>query len=312
MNVLFAGTPSFALPSLVAISRSDRHRLVGALTMPDRPKGRGRHVAPSPVKERALALGLPVLQPARPSSPESIDAIARLRPDAIAVVAFGRILKPGFLRIPRFGCVNVHASLLPEYRGAAPIERAILEGRTETGVTTMAIDEGLDTGDILLAEGLPIGDGESAGELGARLAEAGARLLVETLDRIEDGTCPRAAQDHARATYAAPVRKEEGRIDWSLPAKSIVNLVRAMNPRPVAYAETARGALRVYRASVALGAGGPGTVVVADPRSGLVVAAGDGAVRLAEVQLPGKRRMEDRALLAGVRFPVGRPLSEGV
>ena len=311
MKVLFAGTPAFALPSLEAIARSSRHRLVGALTMPDRPKGRGLRAFPPPVKERASALALPVLQPARPSSPESLEAIAALGPDVVAVVAYGRILKPSFLRLPRLGCVNVHASLLPEYRGAAPIERAILEGRSETGVTIMQIDEGLDTGDILLAEATPIGPEENAGELAERLAALGAGLLVAALDAIEDGTCPRAPQEAARASHAPPIRKEEGRIGWKDPAAAIVNRVRAMNPRPVAFAETPHGALRVYRAEAVPASGPPGTILAADPGRGLVVAAGEGAVRLREVQLPGRKRMEDRALLSGARFPVGALLEGG-
>jgi len=311
VKVLFAGTPVFALPSLDRIAGSSRHTLVGVLTRPDRPRARGRRLLPSPVKERGLALGLPILQPARPSAPETLEGIARLGPDVVAVVAFGRILKPAFLRLPRFGCVNLHASLLPLYRGAAPIERALLDGRTETGVTTMQIAEGLDTGDILLSLPLPIGPEETAGELAARLAEAGADLLLETLDRIERGECPRRPQEHEKATYASPVRKEDARIDWSRDAGSIQNLVRAMNPKPIAETESAHGMLRVYRVLRAPGAGPPGTVLAADPKSGLVVAAGEGAVRLAEVQLPGRKRMEDRALLSGVRFAAGRSLAEG-
>lgn len=309
MRVLFAGTPPFALPSLEGIVGAPGHEAVGVLTMPDRPAGRGRDLLPPPVKVRAIEFGLPVLQPRKPSSPDSLEAIGSLSPDAIAVVAYGRILRKAFLDLPRHGCLNVHASILPEYRGAAPIERAVEEGRTETGITIMAIDEGLDTGDILLVEKTPIGPEETAGELSVRLSEIGARLLVEALDRIERGDCPRIPQDHDRATHAPPLRKEEARIDWSLPAKGVVDLVRAMNPRPVAFADTPRGAMRVYRARPADGSGPPGAVLAADPKSGLVVAAGEGSVRLLDVQLPGRKRMEDRALLSGVRFETGAPLS---
>ncbi|MFH1278201.1 MAG: methionyl-tRNA formyltransferase [Candidatus Eisenbacteria bacterium] len=311
MRVLFAGTPAFALPSLRAIAGAAGHVPAGVLTMPDRPAGRGRALAPPPVKLHAIELGLPVLQPKRPSSPESLEAIASLAPDVIAVVAYGRILKKVFLDLTPHGCLNLHASILPEYRGAAPIERAVQEGRTETGVTIMRIDEGLDTGDILLVRRTPIGPEETAGELSARLSEIGAGLLVEALDRIERGDCPRIPQDHDRATHAPPIDKEEARIDWSRPAGVVVNLVRAMNPRPVAFADTPRGPLRVYRAR-AVGRGGvAGTVLAADPKGGLVVAAGEGAVRLLEVQLPGKKRMEDRALLSGVGFETGVPLAGG-
>ena len=311
MRVLFAGTPDFAIPSLDAIAASKRHLPVGALTMPDRPRGRGRKPEAPPVKRRAGELGLPVLQPARPSSEESLEAIRALAPEAVAVVAYGRILKAPFLALPRHGCVNVHASLLPAYRGAAPIERAILEGEEETGVTTMMIDEGLDTGDMLLRESVAIGEGESAGELAGRLAPIGGRLLVETLDRLERGDCPREPQDDARATHAPPLRKEEARVDWTAPAARIVRLVRAMNPRPVAFTETPRGAMRLWRAAPAEGEGAPGTVLAADPRAGLIVAAGEGAVRVEEAQLPGKKRLAARALLAGVSFPVGAPLAGG-
>jgi len=308
VKVLFAGTPRFALPSLLAVAASNRHSLVGVLTMPDRPRGRGRAVVPSPIKERADELGLPVLQPRKPSSSGSLEIIADLEPDVVAVVAYGRILKRAFIDLPRYGCVNVHGSLLPAFRGAAPIERAIQEGLAETGVTTMQIDEGLDTGDMLLREAVSIGQEETAGELSVRLAEVGARLLVETLDRIERGDCPRIPQDHAQATHAPPIEKKEACVDWSLPARRIVDLVRAMNPRPVAFTESTRGILRIYRAAVAEGAGGPGEVLAADAKKGLVVSAGEGAVRLRELQLPGRRRMNDSAMLAGTSFDVGVPL----
>lgn len=311
MRVLFAGTPRFALPSLEGVAASERHELVGVLTRPDRPKGRGRSLLPSPIKEKGLALGLPVLQPTRPSGPESIAGIERLKVDVVAVVAYGRILKRAFLNLPPAGCVNVHASLLPAYRGASPIESAILDGIPETGVTTMMIDEGLDTGDILLRETTPVGESETAGELAERLSLIGGRLLVETLDRLEDGNCPRRPQDSSLATNTSPIRRNEARIRWSHPAERIVRLVRAMNPRPVAFTETKRGLLRVYRATPEVGFGPPGTVLSADPKKGLVVAASDGAVRLCEIQLPGKRRMEDRALLSGASFPTGLPLTGG-
>ncbi len=311
MKVLFAGTPLFALPSLDAIARSDRHRLVGVLTQPDRPRARGRKVRPSPVKERAIELGLPVFQREKPSSAESVEELRPLAPDVAAVVAFGRILKKRFLDLPPAGCVNVHASLLPAYRGASPIERVVLSGEDETGVTTMMIDEGLDTGDILLQERTRVAEEETAGELAERLAAMGAALLVRTLDRIEQGDCPRTPQDDSRATYAPPVEKEEARIDWKAGRDAIVRLVRAMNPKPVAFTETSHGRMRVYRAVQWTGTGDPGTVLAADPKEGLVVAAGDGALRLEWVQLPGRSPMEDKALVSGTTFLPGDPLAEG-
>jgi len=309
VKVLFAGTPLFALPTLDAIARSDRHTLVGVLTQPDRPRARGRKIRPSPVKERAALLGLPLFQPEKPSSAGAVDELRPLSPDVVAVVAFGRILRKRFLALPVWGCVNLHASLLPAYRGASPIERAILAGEEETGVTTMMIDEGLDTGDILLQERTRVGEEETAGELAARLAEIGADLFLRTLDRIEDGSCPRVPQDASRATYAPPVEKEDARIDWSARPIEIVRLVRAMNPKPVAFTETSRGRMRVFRAKEREGVGRPGTVLAASPKEGLIVAASEGAVRLERVQLSGRAEMDDTALLSGAAFPAGAPLS---
>ncbi len=311
MRILFTGTPLFAVPTLEALIESS-HEICGVLTMPDRPRGRGRAPSPSPVKEVALRENLPLIQPEKWKRSDMEDRLIGFDLDAVVVVAFGRILRPWFLGIPRLGCVNVHASLLPRHRGPSPIEKAILDGDRMTGITTMLIDEGVDTGDMLLREETEIGAGESAGELARRLAGIGSRLLVETLDRLAGGDCSRTPQDHSRATHAPMIEKNDGRIDWTHSSDAIVRLVRAMNPRPVAFTPTPRGDLRVFRAAAEMmpeGSFRPGDVVAAGAREGLKIAAGDGAVRLCEVQLPGKKMMDDRALLAGVSFTPGEQLS---
>ncbi len=307
MKLLFAGTPRFAVPTLEALIDSEHH-VAAALTMPDRPKGRGRAPTPSPVKEVASDGGIPVWQPERLVRSEWEEKIHALSVDAAVVVAYGKILKRWFLDAPRIGCVNVHASLLPRHRGPAPIEHAILEGDEVTGITTMMIDEGIDTGTMLLRRELTIDADETAGSLASRLASLGASLLVETLRRLEAGDCPRTAQDDRAATYAPRIEKSTARIDWSAGAARIVRLVRAMNPKPVAWTVAAGKNLRVYAAEQVVGGGATGTVLHARRAKGLVVAAGEGAVRLREVQFPGRKRMGDLQLLAGTSFLEGAPL----
>lgn len=313
MRVLFAGTPLFAVPTLEALVAST-HQVAGVLTMPDRPRGRGRTPSPSPIKEIALREKLPLYQPEKFKRSEMEEELRDLAVDVVVVIAFGRILRSWFLELPRLGCVNVHASLLPLYRGPGPIEKSILDGNRETGITTMMIDEGVDTGDMLLVEKIAIGDAETAGELASRLAKRGAGLLMETLERLDRGDCPRTPQDHSRATHAPMLEKKDGRVDWGRRAAEIVCLVRAMNPRPVAWTPSIRGDMRIYRACevVGLSTGGrPGEVIAADSRQGLIIAAGEGAVRLQEIQLPGRKRMDDRALLAGAAFTPGVLLAGG-
>ncbi len=309
MRVLFAGTPRFGVPTLEALLRSD-HQVTGVLTMPDRPKGRGRSLQPPPAKKSGLEAGLPVFQPEKLLRKNFEATLRSSGVDIVVVIAYGKILRPWFLQIPRLGCVNVHASLLPRHRGPSPIEASILAGDEMTGITTMLIDEGVDTGDMLLRMETPIDRQETAGELADRLAQTGAELLIETLDRMERGNCPREGQDHSRATHAPMLTREDGHIDWHDDADAIVRRVRAMNPRPVAWTESYRGDLRIFRASALPDKGEAGKILAADARSGLLIAAGNGAVRLEEIQLPGKRRMEAGALLAGTPFPVGRLLAD--
>ncbi len=319
MRVLFAGTPAFAVPSLEALIASG-HDVVGVLTMPDRRRGRGRRTSPSPVKECATAHGIPIHQPEKLRRAEWEKPFRDLNVDAIAIVAYGKILRPWLLAIPKHGCINVHASLLPKHRGPSPIEQAIRSGDTVTGITTMRIDQGVDTGDMLLRDEIEIEPGETAGELTARLAMIGGALLVETLDRLEQGDCPSEQQDHALATHAPMIEKDDGRIDWTQGALVIDRLVRAMNPRPIAWTETPHGIMRVLRSRLLLPgteeanaveregwAPGekPGAVLAADAKCGLVMRTGKGVLRLVKVQLPGRKAMPDTVLLRGVAIEPG-------
>jgi methionyl-tRNA formyltransferase len=308
LAVAFAGTPDFALPSLDAIAAS-RHRLVAALTQPDRPSGRGRHVAASPVKERALELGLPVLQPASLRNAGARDALAAFEPDVMAVVAYGLLLPREILDLPRLGCLNVHASLLPRWRGAAPVARAILAGDATTGVCIMRMEDGLDTGPVMLRRELAIGARENTGELEARLAREGAALLVEALDALAAGRASFRPQDPTRATHAPKLGKAEARLDWRETAVALERCVRALHPWPVAETRLDGVQLRVHEAEAVEAPAGavPGTVLRAGA-DGIVVMTGVGALVLKRVQLPG-RRVVKAAELANARPLAGKVLA---
>jgi methionyl-tRNA formyltransferase len=308
LAIVFAGTPDFAVPSLDAIAAS-RHGIAAVFTQPDRPSGRGRHLAASPVKERALALGLPVLQPATLKGGEAARAIASFSPDVMVVVAYGLLLPPEVLAVPRLGCLNVHASLLPRWRGAAPIARAILAGDARTGVCIMRMEAGLDTGPVMLAREVAIGPRESAGELEARLAEAGAAAIVEALDALAAGRAGFVAQDSARATYAVKLTKAEARLDWREDAAALARRVRALYPRPIAETTLEGAQLRIHEAEAVSTAPGPvpGTIVSAGV-DGIVVMAGEGALALKRVQLPGRRAV-GASELANARSLVGKVLA---
>ncbi len=308
MKILFMGSAAFAVPSLDALVRS-RHQVVEIVAQPDKPAGRGRHIHACPVAEFARSKGLALFQPTSVRKEESIEHFRSLAPDLLVIVAYGKILPIEIISIPPRGSINVHASLLPKYRGAAPINWAIANGEAETGVTTMFISEELDAGDILLASSTPIGNEESAGELHDRLACMGAALLMETIEGIENGELRAHPQDHSKATHAPILKKEDGHIDWKMPAAAIANRVRAFTPWPGTYTKIGDRTLRVHRAAVTQisHCGQPGTVIEA--RARLVIACGKGALCIDEVQIEGGRRMAAPDFLLGHKITVGTKFS---
>jgi len=298
------GTSRFAAPTLQAIVDAG-HEVVAVVTQPDRPSGRGRGVHMSPVKELALSLGLPVFQPEKIRDPQAVGQIRSYEPlDAIVVAAFGQIIPQSVLDIPKYGSINVHASLLPKYRGAAPIHYAIMSGEQKTGVTTMLMNAGLDTGDILLMRETDIGPEETTGELETRLADMGAQLLVETLDKLERGEIQPQPQDHEKATVARSLKREQGQIDWNKSAEEIVNLIRAFAPRPGAYTFLNGTELKIYKASVNNQPTGKyqNGQVIEVARDAIIVAAGQGSVRLIEVQPENRKRMNAGEFARGARI----------
>ena len=311
LRVVFLGTPEFAVPSLEALL--DETDVVAVITQPDRPKGRGRQVASPPVAEVAKAKGLRLLQPPRLKSAEVIETLRALAPDVHVTVAYGRIIPREVLEIPRLGSINVHPSLLPKYRGASPIEAAILHGETETGVTIMYQSMDLDAGDLILQRRVPVDPDDTARTLEARLARVGADALVEALRLLAAGRAPRIPQDHAAATYAGKLEKEHGRIDWRKPARDVVNLIRAVDPWPSAYTSHRGRLLKVWRAA-AVDHGEdaePGAVLDVREGGGILVASGQGAVRLLEVQPEDRRRMSADDYARGARLRPGERLGEG-
>ncbi len=304
MRVLYYGTPAFALPTLRALLA--RHTVVAVVTQPDRPAGRGQRVHASPVKEVALAHGLPVLQPPRLRDPGWPERLAAFAPDVAVVVAFGQLLPRAVLEVPARGSINVHASLLPRYRGAAPVAWAIIRGERETGITTFLMDPGMDTGPILLQRVVAIGREETAGELAGRLAEVGAAVLVETLDRL-DALTP-VPQDPAAATLAPRLRKEDGVLDWRRPAEELAARVRGLNPWPGASTETPVGRLRLWRARARPGAGEPG--VLTETAGVLTIGTGMGLLEPVEVQPENRRVMSWEAFLHGARLAPGVAFGE--
>lgn len=305
MRVLFYGTPAFAVPTLEALCR--QHTVVAVVTQPDRPAHRGQRLTAPPVKERALTAGIPVVQPVRLRDPEWPDRLQAYTPDVAVVVAFGQILPRAVLDVPPRGSINVHASLLPKYRGAAPIAWAIIRGETETGVSIMQMDEGMDTGPVLLTGRTAIGPDETAGELALRLADIGAKALIDALARLD--TLTPAAQLHAGATLAPRLKKEDGHLDWSRPARDLVNLVRGCNPWPGAFTRTPGGPLLIWRASPEEGAlaAPPGTLV--PHAQSLAIATGAGAVLPVEVQAEGRRPIGWPEYLRGARLGPGTAFS---
>jgi methionyl-tRNA formyltransferase len=304
MRVVFLGTPAFAAPTLEALV-SAGHDVISVVTQPDRPRGRGQMLTASPVKEAALRLDLTVYQPERIRRPDAIAALAALQPDVMVVVGYGQIIPQQAIDIPPHGIINVHASLLPRYRGAGPVQWAIANGETRTGVTTMRIDAGLDTGDMLLKAETDIGPEETTVELGARLAAMGAALLIETLASI--ASIVPQKQDTAQATYAPLLKKEDGLIDWRQPAQAIHNRARGFQPWPGAYTRFRGRQLHIWKSRVAANeSGAPGQLLLHPLR----VLCGDGALELIEVQLEGRKRISAEAFANGQHITAGDSLGE--
>ena len=311
MRIVFMGTPEFAVPSLKALLDAG-YGVVGVFTQPDRPVGRGHKLAACPVKKLAVERGVPVYQFERLRNEEGLACLRALAPDIVVTAAFGQILSQALLDVPKMGTVNVHASLLPAYRGAAPINWCILNGETRTGVTTMLTDAGVDTGAMLLRRETDIGETETAAELSARLSQLGAELLIETLKGYIAGEIAPTPQDERLASRQPMLKKEMGLIDWTRSAKEIACQARGLDPWPSAYTDYLGGTLKIYRARPAMGEGEPGTVLRSSAKEGLFVACGEGALEVLEMQAPGGKRMSARAYLAGKKIEPGTRFGEGM
>lgn len=305
-RIIFMGTPEFACPTLQKLI--DRvENVVAVVTQPDRPKGRGQKLMPTPVKGLAEKYSIPVYQPQKVRDPEFVEFIRTLQPDLIVVVAFGQILPKALLDIPLHGCINVHASLLPKYRGAAPLNWCIINGEAETGVTTMMMDVGLDTGDILLMEKTPLDENEDISSLHDRMSAMGADLLAETLDRLVAGNINREAQNSADSSYAAMLKKEDGIINWHNDARTIHNQVRGLAVWPGACTTIDGQILKIFRTDVSNGIGKPGTVLQSS-KGKFEIACGSGSLMLLELQLSGKKRIDCPSFLAGYPVAIGNTL----
>ncbi len=334
MRILFMGTPEFSVPTLECLYRAG-HEVIGVVTQPDKPRGRGGAVSFTPVKEKALELGLPVYQPKRVRAPEFLETVRKLAPEAIVVIAFGQILPQALLDIPRYGCINIHASLLPRYRGAAPIQWAVLNGEKESGITIMQMDAGLDTGDMLKKQTILLAPEETGGSLHDKLMMAGGPLLLETLKELEEGTATPVPQT-GESCYASMLDKAMGDIDWSRDAAAIERLVRGLSPWPSAYTHWKGKTLKLWRVeavgeeepcapeagpqearaeeaesreAVETAENGPGTVI--SVRDGILVQTGSGVLRILELQLEGKKRMDAAAFLRGAHMAAGDVLARG-
>lgn len=305
MKVLFMGTPDFSVPTLEALYKAG-HEILLVVSQADKAKGRGKKVAHTPVKEKALQLELPVFQPENVNSKESIDTIKNTNPDVIVVVAYGQILKEDILKIPKYGCINVHASLLPKYRGAAPINWAIINGEKHTGITTMMMEKGLDSGDMLLKTETEINEEETAGQLHDRLMNMGAELLIETLKKIDSGVLVKTPQNHNEATYASMMTKDLGKINWNESAINIKNLVRGTQPWPGAYAMYKDINVKILEVDIVdKSVEGDNGEVVKVTEEGIFVNALDKCVVLKQIQFPGKRSMTISEFLRGNQFETG-------
>lgn len=308
MRIIFMGTPDFSVGTLEALIEAG-HEVVLAVTQPDKQKGRGKAVQFPPVKECALAHGIPVFQPVRVREPECIEELKRYEADVMVVIAFGQILPKEILEMPKYGCVNVHASLLPKYRGAAPIQWAVIDGEKVSGVTTMQMDEGLDTGDMILKTEVVLDEKETGGSLHDKLSAAGAKLCVETLKAIEDGTATFTKQGESPTAYAKMLDKKLGQIDWNRPAAEIERLIRGLNPWPSAYTNWNGKVMKIWEAEVVEGSSDvPAGTIVKVTKQAFDVQTGEGRLRVLALQIPGKKRMEADAFLRGYQVQEGTVL----
>ena len=314
MRVVFMGTPDFSVPTLEKIIEAG-HEVIGVVTQPDKAKGRGKKVLFPPVKEKALEHNLPVYQPKRAREPEFIEQMRELNPDVMVVVAFGQILPKALLDIPKYGCVNVHASLLPKYRGAAPIQWAVIRGEKVSGVTTMQMDVGLDTGDMLMKIEVALAEDETGGSLHDKLSVLGGELLIEKLKGLEAGTIqPEKQDDRQTGEYARMLDKALGKVDFSMPAEEIERLIRGLNPWPSAYTFYHGKTMKLWKAKVVSadadgGEAAPGQILSVD-KKGFTVQTGDGALRILELQMEGKKRMDAGAFLRGCSMAAGEILGQ--
>lgn len=309
MRVIFMGTPDFATGTLEEIVKAG-HEIVGVVTQPDKPKGRGKTMMPTPVKETALKYNLPVYQPKKVREPEFVELLRSLKPDVMVVAAFGQIITKEILEMPKYGCINVHASLLPAYRGAAPIQWAVINGDKESGVTIMQMDEGIDTGDMIEKAVVPIAEDETGGSLFDKLSHTGAKLCVKVLRDLEEGTAVREKQPEESTTpYAKMIDKKMGEVDWKKSAKEIEQLIRGLNPWPSAYTKVHGKTLKLWRAKVLLETSqmNPGQIVKVTKDS-LAVQTGQGMLEIQELQLEGKKRMDTSSFLRGYTLAEGESL----
>ncbi len=312
MRIIFMGTPDFSVPTLEALIKS-REEVIGVVTQPDRPKGRGKKLALSPVKEAALAAGLPVFQPKKVKTPEFIAQLKSLNPDLIVVVAFGQILSQEILSLPQYGCINVHASLLPYYRGAAPIHWAVINGETETGITTMHMDAGLDTGDMLIQEKISIRPEDTTVQIHDQLAVLGAKVLIDTLQALKAGTLKSTKQNDAVSTYAPLLKKEHEIINWVEDAAVIHNKIRGLNSWPGAYTYYKGKRLKIWQSRIYSEQDTnnvPGEVINIEQQDGFILQTGKGTLLILEVQPEGKQRMKAEAFARGYHLGAGDKMEE--
>ena len=319
MRIVFMGTPDFSVPALKALVEAG-HQVIAVVTQPDKPKGRGKEVQMTPVKIQAMEYGIPVYQPAKVREASFVEVLKGLEADVYVVIAFGQILPKAVLELPKYGCINIHASLLPKYRGAAPIQWCVIDGERETGITTMMMDVGLDTGDMLEKAVIPIEEKETGGSLHDKLSMAGGDLILSTLKKLEEGTLVRTPQTDEGTCYAQMLTQSLGDIDWNQGAVSIERLIRGLNPWPSAYTMWNGKTIKIWAADVIAGreaadflsepgvpaetGTAPGTVVCSDKR-GLVVCTGGGLLSIRELQMEGKKRMDTPAFLRGYPIPAG-------